>query len=1225
MGGANRNTSRKTSLAAAGLAAVFAVEPAFAAVERWHPAEFTFQDHESYSETGNPNPFLDRRLVATFTAPSSGCVVAADCAMNAHTCDAGSCVYKVEGYFDSDGRGGTRGSDFSVVFAPHRVGRWRGNVRFCEGDEAAASVTGSTCGRFDDGTAGLSGCESGSCPWTFDVVESTANAPDFRAPSRGLIVNDHRANGGAGERYLRFLGGNPGYFVEVGMNAGEGMLGYSGFDNTKTLCSPDRACVRVKTFASHVQHWRAGDPDWSCGVTSSSPGQSQNGCTSTTAATAGRGVIGAINYLSDPANGGVNSKYIILNSSPNGDTCDVYPFVNGASNAEDRSRYDISKLRQWRMLFEHMMTRGVLANLVFGEDENECTFQDAACTCSGPRGACIGSLRRVYLREMVARFGHLPALRWSVDEENDFTNPARRDIVEHLKALDPYDHPVSIHTEGSASGSDEVYVDDMSGVGLHHGESDREPWDGDLDAAGLQATFRPYTYDIFAELWGGSSLSRGTRVGYSAQSTNDEMRWPVIVDEPQGCDHQMVGEGGNRSMPQCRRGRFFPGLFSGLAGWEWYFEQTTDGDGDNHDHDPCVESFAVSEGVVDALRWSGVARDAFGRIRDVAALEWSDDEAYVSDGNAGKVWQGARANDEYVAYQDDNDGLRVSLSGTPNDARFEVTFIDPDLGDACECIGPDCASDGTVAGGGMRNIGACPCCNDDSLVVIQATDASTPETTTTLSEVSTTTITTTTLDATTTTLPAASGVVVVDDGSVRWACGGNASDRLTIQNVTVGEQPDRILLVGVGAEENNADCNLAATGASVTYRGTALQRAVSAVSGTSSWRSCNGIFFMLAPPAGTGNVVVTFPSAAGGLVDNRHAGAVLIHGAAQRAPDVTRSQGSSWAKNPATLSVPVPTAGSLVLDIVSQGNTGEFTPLGDAQIEHWDVACKSSGSAVSTHEVPQAESVTTSWDHSDPRRFALSAASFAPADAGEAMSVTLPSTSTTTVTLPVADAVVQVDASSARSACGGGASNRLVVPGVSVGTQPDRILVVAAGAEDDDSDCDLGGASATYGDLPLVRAVTAVSDSSSWRACNAIFYLLDPPSGTDNVTVTFPSATPDAIDNRHGGAIVLYDAAQDAPDVTLGVGSSEAADPVTTVIADAIPGSVGIDVITQGADGEFRALAAAQVELWEASCTCSGSAMSTQSVRSDSDTVFSWSHSDSSRFALAIATFRPAE
>jgi hypothetical protein len=161
--------------------------------------------------------------------------------------------------------------------------------------------------------------------------------------------------------------------------------------------------------------------------------------------------------------------------------------------------------------------------------------------------------------------------------------------------------------------------------------------------------------------------------------------------------------------------------------------------------------------------------------------------------------------------------------------------------------------------------------------------------------------------------------------------------------------------------------------------------------------------------------------------------------------------------------------------------------------------------------------------------------------------------------------------------------------------------------------------------LPLVRAVTAVSDSSSWRACNAIFYLLDPPSGTDNVTVTFPSATPDAIDNRHGGAIVLYDAAQDAPDVTLGVGSSEAADPVTTVIADAIPGSVGIDVITQGADGEFRALAAAQVELWEASCTSSGSAMSTQSVRSDSDTVFSWSHSDSSRFALAIATFRPAE
>ena len=79
------------------------------AVERWHPAKFSFQDHESYTEAGTPNPFVERRLVATFVAPSSGCVSRSDCDMNAYACTAGACVYKVEGFFDSDLTGGPSG------------------------------------------------------------------------------------------------------------------------------------------------------------------------------------------------------------------------------------------------------------------------------------------------------------------------------------------------------------------------------------------------------------------------------------------------------------------------------------------------------------------------------------------------------------------------------------------------------------------------------------------------------------------------------------------------------------------------------------------------------------------------------------------------------------------------------------------------------------------------------------------------------------------------------------------------------------------------------------------------------------------------------------------------------------------------------------------------------------------------------------------------------------
>ena len=87
-----------------------------------------------------------------------------------------------------------------------------------------------------------------------------------------------------------------------------------------------------------------------------------------------------------------------------------------------------------------------------------------------------------------------------------------------------------------------------------------------------------------------------------------------------------------------------------------------------------------------------------------------------------------------------------------------------------------------------------------------------------------------------------------------------------------------------------------------------------------------------------------------------------------------------------------------------------------------------------------------------------------------------------------------------------------ILTGVPVGSQADRILVVTVGAEENDGDCDLalGSASATYGGIVMSKAVTRVSNTSSWRACNAIFYLLNPPTGTANVVVNFPTTTASA-------------------------------------------------------------------------------------------------------------------
>jgi len=146
------------------------------------------------------------------------------------------------------------------------------------------------------------------------------------------------------------------------------------------------------------------------------------------------------------------------------------------------------------------------------------------------------------------------------------------------------------------------------------------------------------------------------------------------------------------------------------------------------------------------------------------------------------------------------------------------------------------------------------------------------------------------------------GNVAVDAASVRTACVGTAGDSITISGVPVGSQADRILVVTVGAEENNGDCNLGLASASATYGGLVMSKAVNRVSNTSSWRACNGIFYLLNPPTGTADVVINFPTTAGtgtaAPIDNRHAGALVIYNAAQQAPETTATAGANANTNP---------------------------------------------------------------------------------------------------------------------------------------------------------------------------------------------------------------------------------------------------------------------------------------------------------------------------------------
>ena len=313
-------------------------------------------------------------------------------------------VSEVPGFYAGDGKGGGRGDVWMVRFSPDEPGEWAYRARFRTGVNVAVAshpVAGSPAS-FD----GASG--------TFEVAPLDPSAEGFLKWGRLEYVGEH---------YLKFRGG--GYFIKSGINSPETFLSYVGFDNTP----------RAKlSYSAHKDDWDDGDPVFN-----------SNGSDE------GKGIIGAINYLSSV---GVNSVYF-LPMNIGGDGQDVAPYVSvnlwsGGDGASDNSgndnlHFDISKLHQWNTLFEHAQKKGVMLHVVLSEAEapNKRELDNAV----------LGRERKLYYRELVARFGYLLALQWNLCEEYDLgLNLGVTKVSEWgnwLHALDPYKHPVTVHNANS--------------------------------------------------------------------------------------------------------------------------------------------------------------------------------------------------------------------------------------------------------------------------------------------------------------------------------------------------------------------------------------------------------------------------------------------------------------------------------------------------------------------------------------------------------------------------------------------------------------------------------------------------------------------------------------------------------------------------------------------------------------------------------------------------------
>lgn len=126
--------------------------------------------------------------------------------------------------------------------------------------------------------------------------------------------------------------------------------------------------------------------------------------------------------------------FSFLTMNINGDDENVFPYVSDLP--EDRLRMDVSKLAQWEIVFEHADKMGMYLHFKTAETENDHLLD----------GGLLGNERKLYYRELIARFGHHLALNWNLSEE--ISNPVERinEFADFFKDTDPYNHIVLFHT-----------------------------------------------------------------------------------------------------------------------------------------------------------------------------------------------------------------------------------------------------------------------------------------------------------------------------------------------------------------------------------------------------------------------------------------------------------------------------------------------------------------------------------------------------------------------------------------------------------------------------------------------------------------------------------------------------------------------------------------------------------------------------------------------------------
>jgi len=497
--------------------------------------------------------------------------------------------YKVPGYFAADGSAAessaTEGNIWRVHFSPDELGKWEYLVSFRKG-EAVAVNDNPLYGQPVPGVDGLSG--------SFNVVASDKTGIDHRSKGRLEVI---------GGRYLQFAETGE-YFLKAGADAPENLLSYQDFDGDFKVDGINDNYV--KTWEPHVRDWATGNPTWKKDL--------------------GKGLIGALNYLSAS---GMNA-FSFLTMNILGDDKNVYPYTS----YDERWHMDVSKLDQWEIVFEHADKLGLFLHVKTQETENQGLLDNGD---TGPQ-------RKLYYRELIARFSHHLALNWNLGEENGVwmkkhptppqTPAQRKAMAKYFADHDPYGHHIVIH---NGQEFDDVLGTEVaiSGVSIQTNQVDFS---------------RVHTEAL---KWVNKSKEAGKQ-------------WAASVDEPGDAQHSLLTDAEDTLHNDARKNALWGTFMAGAFGIEWYF-------GYDHPHsDLSCEDWRTrdqmwkqSSYALNFFResnipfWEMESRDEF--------TQDEDDYCFIKDGEV------------YVIYQKKGKTFSIDLKNDLN--KYRVRWYNPRNGE----------------------------------------------------------------------------------------------------------------------------------------------------------------------------------------------------------------------------------------------------------------------------------------------------------------------------------------------------------------------------------------------------------------------------------------------------------------------------------------------------------------------------------------------------------------